>query len=103
MVAAWGYASRRVKVVCPKNRRSKRSVANQDGLCQGRTRTYTAPGSGSGAGDLASDGAPDVDYLIAPTVNPAMKRSTKKLYRMAMGTLAMKQPAMSDPQKYTSP
>src|SRR4030095_5999362 len=42
-------------------------------------------------------------YLIAPMVKPAMKRSTKKLYRMATGTLAMKQPAMREPQKYTSP
>ena len=38
-------------------------------------------------------------YLIAPTVKPAMKRSTKKLYRRAMGTLAMKEPAISEPQK----
>ena len=42
-------------------------------------------------------------YLMAPMVKPAMKRSTKKLYRIAMGTLAIKQPAMRDPQKYTSP
>jgi hypothetical protein len=38
-------------------------------------------------------------HLMAPTVNPAMKRSTKKLYRMAMGMLAMRPPAMMDPQK----
>src|SRR4029453_15555391 len=43
------------------------------------------------------------NYLMAPMVKPAMKRSTKKLYRMATGTLAMKQPAMREPQKYTSP
>ena len=37
--------------------------------------------------------------LTAPTVKPAMNRSTKKLYRMAMGALAMKHAAISEPQK----
>jgi hypothetical protein len=37
--------------------------------------------------------------LTAPTVKPAMNRSTKKLYRMAIGTLAIKQAAISEPQK----
>ncbi len=37
--------------------------------------------------------------LTAPTVKPAMNRSTKKLYTMAMGTLAMKQAAINEPQK----
>jgi hypothetical protein len=38
-------------------------------------------------------------YLTAPIVKPAINRSTKKLYRIAIGTLAMKQPAISEPQK----
>ena len=38
-------------------------------------------------------------YLTAPMVKPAINRSTKKLYRIAIGTLAMKQPAISEPQK----
>src|SRR5260370_14350853 len=41
--------------------------------------------------------------LTEPTVNPAMKRSTKKLYKIATGMLEMKQAPISDPQKYTSP
>ena len=37
--------------------------------------------------------------FTAPTVNPAMKRSTNRLYRKAIGTLAMKQAPISEPQK----
>ena len=39
------------------------------------------------------------DYLTAPTVKPATKRSTKKLYSMAMGMLTIRHAPMSEPQK----
>src|SRR5712691_8951198 len=38
-------------------------------------------------------------YLTAPTVKPAMKRSRNKLYRNAMGRLAIRQAAISAPQR----
>src|SRR5437868_1695426 len=55
---------------------------------------------------LTSPSPPDVPApypFTAPTVNPAMNRSTNKLYKNAIGTLAMKHAPISDPQKYTSP
>src|SRR5438128_8158113 len=37
-------------------------------------------------------------YLTAPTVKPSMKRSRKMLYRIPIGTAAIRQPAISDCQ-----
>ena len=66
--------------------------------------TGSARSPALGAGHIASPrrtsvGAAGHPYLIAPTVKPVINRSRKKLYRMAIGTLAMKQAAISEPQK----
>ena len=43
--------------------------------------------------------AGDLYPLTDPTVNPAMNRSRNELYRIAIGIEAIRQAAMSEPQK----
>ena len=41
--------------------------------------------------------------MIAPTVKPAMKRSKKRVYKMAAGILGIRAPAINGPHSKNSP